>query len=364
MSKIPRNNNKTSTTNSGGVGGATTINYKLQEQVLREVFAPTKRTNGRRKRNQDPSSPTTTTQTSSPPITSERERRPSTMQSFPSLRQKLEEDSAESAAGVTGAGLKSRNSHASASYLDLRKVATTTIQRDILPSPSEDLNNETVGLGGEKLRRRYSAGNMREQRNNSAEESDKHDDTDADGDHEDHDMFPMDPETPASPTTIPTTIQECRGVGSSENKELAAVKIVIPTYAQARQNWAERCYEIERTKRMIHQEGGGTIAGLNATSPIMEASNSTTTTTDEKVGNGGAGGTTRTEWFLLIENLTKNMIRPCVLDLKMGTRQYGYLFPFPLLFSPSTKFDSCSVHSSPEKRRSQQEKYGSHLSLG
>ena len=185
------------------------------------------------------------------------------MQSFPSLKKKVDDESDVMRAG-----------NASAGSFDLRKVATS------VRTCGEEQDVSGSREGQEKLRRRYSSGNMREQH---SEESDKHDE---DTDHEGH-VFHMDETSPARRESV------------------------VPTYAQARKNWAERCYEIERTKR-VHSEENHPV-------PAQKPQE------DENVHVETDGSTTRTEWFLLIEDLTKNMIRPCVLDLKMGTRQYGYL---------------------------------------
>ena len=202
------------------------------------------------------------------------------MQSLPSLKKTVEDEGKQGLARGQ-------------SSLDLRKIATAVSSSraetvDITPT-------EPSSTGGTTIRRRYSAGNLR------------------DHSEEDEGKIPSeeDEHVTLKPLALPsqaTEIAAKSGVSSADARRGS----VVPTYAEARQNWAERCYQIERNKRIEEER---------------------------KVVDEGESST-RTEWFLLIENLTKNMIRPCVLDLKMGTRQYG-------------------VHSSPEKRASQRKKYKS-----
>jgi inositol-hexakisphosphate 5-kinase len=258
------------------IGGATTINYKLQEQVLREVFAPTRRRTKSREPRTRKEIPTTPTSPTPSNIIPPKERKPSPIQTFPRLKKKTEDEAG-------GEGL----TRASASSLDLRKVATSVQSSPRKDDTADPETTTSAREMSEKLRRRYSADNMRDPLSHS-DSSDKHDDT---SDHDDH-LFPMDDAPP--PPAVAVDRMEVR-------------KSVVPTYAQARQNWAERCYEIERSKRSHNLN-----VGVEGTDLVIRNEDS---------------GTTRTEWFLLIENLTKNMIRPCVLDLKMGTRQYGYLSP-------------------------------------
>lgn len=100
------------------------------------------------------------------------------MQSFPSLKKRVEEES-----------LKPKGGHNSASSLDLRKIATTTPKPDVL---KEDTRGDaTTGGGtGDKLRRRYSADNMRAQ----ISDSDGHDDGEVEGEveHDHEELFTMD----------------------------------------------------------------------------------------------------------------------------------------------------------------------------
>ncbi|CCJ31088.1 unnamed protein product, partial [Pneumocystis jirovecii] len=82
----------------------------------------------------------------------------------------------------------------------------------------------------------------------------------------------------------------------------------ISSYMEAGINWSQRCFELERAKRLKELQSQQTI--------------SITSMSGDSVDNLQEDST-RVERFILIEDLASGMKRPCVLDLKMGTRQYG-----------------------------------------
>jgi hypothetical protein len=113
------------------------------------------------------------------------------MQSFPSLKKKVEEET-----------LKPKGGHNSASSLDLRKIATTVQNVDGARMRKQEAMVRESGaclVGGDKLRRRYSADNMRAQNS----DSDVHDEPEQEHEQEHEELFTMDEDDPANGSVRP-----------------------------------------------------------------------------------------------------------------------------------------------------------------
>ena len=278
--------------------GATTVNRKLQEQVLREVFGPPtihphQRHTRPYHRSVAASDATDLEGPVSPLVKTSSPRRGSLDNA--GQRPIVDEESPHKRALKNETNQKFPSNLALALSNGPGQTDREEMDKVGVPPNGSDGPSDSTSVGARQIKRRHSGGGLRRRPN--TETSDRGDlqyfeDDGYGGDKEDE-VFPMEGDVPSTAMS-----------SSAPGKSVLA----------ARDTTGQPCGAQKRA-----EPGAG--AGLGPAFVPTEVCALHKSPTNPKEAQ--LHPNERVEHFLLLEDLTAGMKRPCVLDLKMGTRQYG-----------------------------------------
>lgn len=269
------------------IWGATTVNRKLQEQVLREVFSPPAIHQHRRHARGHLQLPRAS---SDIPHRRGNLSEDHTANTRPSSLIKMEIPSTPELKITSQSGEGKTLSSSASTALEENRNRLEKVKTEEQPTRSSSLNR------GQQVRRRHSGGGLQRRgslNSNNTGDLMFFDDEGYGGDREDE-IFSMEGDALVPPSQL-TTLKGTSSPSSGSTSVSERYSTDVST---------RRPHEIPRTIVKDDDEDVGAHLPSNPKEAQLRK--------DERV-----------QFFLLLEDLTAGMNKPCVLDLKMGTRQYG-----------------------------------------